>query len=307
MAHGTLREFDSTKESIEDFRQRFEFYCQANNIKDGDETQRNRKKALFITLVGQATFAKLRDLASPREITDISLDDILELLKTHYRPQTVEIAERFKFFKRTQGANEQTADFMAELRRLAKTCNFGQYLETALRDQFVCGLRDEKCQRELLSIQDLTATIALQKATAAEAVSKETQAMCESATGSTTGGEVYKLLSKVKCYRCGKSGHHPTNCKYKNAKCYSCQKLGHLASVCQSKRPAMKAERPSKAQETLTKPQRIRTLQEKNASSSDSSEPEQLHTILQLGTKSNKFLITVKINEIPVEMEVDSL
>ena len=146
MAHGTLREFDANKESIEDFHQRFEFYCLANNVKEGDEAQRNRKKALFITLVGQATFAKLRDLASPRAIADISLDDIVELLKTHYRPQTVEIAERFKFFKRTQGASERTADFMAELRRLAKTCNFGQYLETALRDQFVCGLQDEKCQ-----------------------------------------------------------------------------------------------------------------------------------------------------------------
>ena len=50
---------------------------------------------------------------------------------------------------------------MTELRQLARMCNFGQYLETALRDQFVCGLRDEKCQRELLSIQDLTAEIAI--------------------------------------------------------------------------------------------------------------------------------------------------
>ena len=177
MAHGTLREFVASKECIEDFHQRFKFCCLANNIKDGDEAQRSRKKALFITLVGQATFAKLRDLASPRDIVDLSLGDIMELLKTHYRPQTVEIAERYKFFKRTQGVSERTADFMAELRRLAETCNFGQYLQTALRDQFVCGLRDKKCQRELLSIQDLTAEIAIRRATAAEVVSKETQTM----------------------------------------------------------------------------------------------------------------------------------
>ena len=123
MAHGNLREFDASKENIDDFRQRFEFYCLANNIKDGDATQQNRKKALFLTLVGQATFAKLRDLPSPREITEISLDEIMELLKTYYRLKTVEIAERFKFFKRNQGTNEKTVDFMAALRRLAKTCN----------------------------------------------------------------------------------------------------------------------------------------------------------------------------------------
>jgi len=114
--------------------------------------------------VGQVTFAKLRDLASPREITEISLDEIMGLLKTYYRPKNVEIAERFKFFKRNQGMNEKTVDFMAALRRLAKTCNFGQYLETALQDQFVCGPHDEKCQRELLSVQELTADVALQKA-----------------------------------------------------------------------------------------------------------------------------------------------
>ena len=67
MAHGTLQEFDTSKESIEDFHQRFKFYCMVNNIKDGNEAQRNCKKALFITLVGQATFAKLKDLASPHK------------------------------------------------------------------------------------------------------------------------------------------------------------------------------------------------------------------------------------------------
>ena len=93
------------------------------------------------------------------------------------------------------------------------------------------------------------AAVALQKATAAEAVSKETQAMRETTTA--TGGEVYKLLSKTKCYCCGKSGHHPSNCKFKSAKCYSCQKVGHLASVCQSKKPTITSERPQAA----TKPQ----------------------------------------------------
>ena len=221
----------------------------------------------------------------------------------------MEIAERFKFFKRTQGASERTADFMAVLRRLAKTCNFGQYLETALRDQFVGGVRDEKVSgmELLVSIQDLMAAIVLQKATAAETVSKESQAMWESVTGQAMEGEVCKLNSKGKCYCCGKLGHQSANCKYKNGKCYVCQKVGHLASMCQSKRPFTKAF-PSKAQDSMRKAHKICTLQEKNESNSDTSESEHLHTILQLGTKVtvNKFLITVKINKVPVEMEVDS-
>ena len=151
MAHGNLREFDPKKESIEDFRERFNFYCLANNIRDNNEENLRRKKALFITLLGQVTFARLKVLASPTPVSELTLDAIMERLIGHYRPQTIEIAERFKFFiKRNQSNIESATEFVAELRRLAKTCNFGGYLETAIRDQFGCGLRDLKCQKELL-------------------------------------------------------------------------------------------------------------------------------------------------------------
>ena len=44
-------------ERISDFRERFEFYWLANSIKgEGDKDE----KALFIMLLGQATFAKLK-------------------------------------------------------------------------------------------------------------------------------------------------------------------------------------------------------------------------------------------------------
>ena len=79
----------------------------------------------------------------------------------HYQPQTIEMAERSKFFKRNQLEFESVTEYIAELRSLAKTCNFGAYLETAIRDQFVCGLQDTKYQKELLCLSDLTAEAAL--------------------------------------------------------------------------------------------------------------------------------------------------
>ena len=85
MTHGrrTLREFYTNEEPIEDFYQIFKFYFLANDIKDGIEAQRNHTKALFITLVGQAMFAKLTDLLSPCVIVDLLLVDNM-VLKTHY-------------------------------------------------------------------------------------------------------------------------------------------------------------------------------------------------------------------------------
>ena len=76
---------------------------------------------------------------------------------------------------------------------LAKTCNFGQYLDKAIQDQFVCGLHDKKCKQELLAIPELTVHIAQQRATTAEVVSRETVRMQEATPGKTTSSDVHKL------------------------------------------------------------------------------------------------------------------
>ena len=62
---------------------------------------------------------------------------------------------------------------MAEVRKLTKTCNFGSYLDTALCDQLVCGLKDPWIQHELLCVQKLTIAQALERARVMEAVAKE--------------------------------------------------------------------------------------------------------------------------------------
>ena len=56
---------------------------------------------------------------------------------------------------------------MTEFQHLAKPCNYENYLESVIRDQFVCGLQDAKTQRELLCVLDLMVQIALRKALAA--------------------------------------------------------------------------------------------------------------------------------------------
>ena len=46
--------------------------------------------------------------------------------------------------------------YLSELRQLAKDCEFGEYLQTALRDQLVCGLNSEALQGKVLAAADLT-------------------------------------------------------------------------------------------------------------------------------------------------------
>ena len=56
----------------------------------------------------------------------------------------MEIVERYKFFKRQQQPRETVVDYISGLKQLASTYNFADYLASALRDQFVCRMRDAR-------------------------------------------------------------------------------------------------------------------------------------------------------------------
>ena len=124
------------------------------------------QESVVLMLLGHKTFSKLKVLSSPTPVSDLTMEAIMALLFAHYTPQTIEIAECFKFFKRMQKPPETVVEFMSELRALAKSCNFGKYLKITLRDQFVCGLKDGKCQQELLSIPYHNVAVAQRKAQA---------------------------------------------------------------------------------------------------------------------------------------------
>ena len=87
------------------------------------------------------------------------------------------IAQRFHFHKRDQAAGESIADYDASLRKLASQCKFGDRLEEALRNRFVCGLRHEAIQRCLLSEADLSYTKAMEIANAMEATDRDRKSL----------------------------------------------------------------------------------------------------------------------------------
>ena len=174
---------------------------------------------MFITLLGQENFAKLKVLASPTTMNNLTLDATVPLLSQYFCLPTMEIAERFKFFKRRQMEDESATENMGQLQRLGQTCNFGAYLETVLRDQFVCSLSDVKCQRDLLCDAALAAETALKEARASEVVLKETeemQAVKETRDSATViaATNVSRTTSMV-CYQCGELGHSALVCKFK--------------------------------------------------------------------------------------------
>jgi len=155
--------------------------------------------------MGQTTFAKLRDLAYPRPVTDLSCDAIVKVLPASYNWDCFKLQV---FFKCLQEDGEWVAEFVANLKCLAKTCNFGKYLDTTFWDQLVCRLCDHKCQWDLLCISDLTLAVAIQKTTAAETAEKGSKHIhADMAGDKPLSQDLHKMSvpSHKLCYCCGKS------------------------------------------------------------------------------------------------------
>ena len=102
--------------------------------------------SLVTALISNSTFKLLANLVAPRKLGELSYKQICEQLQKHFSPKPVKIAERFCFYNRRQEAEETAADYLAELRKLAIHCEFEEFLEDALCDRLVCGLKDEGTQ-----------------------------------------------------------------------------------------------------------------------------------------------------------------
>ena len=163
---GTLNEFNASAESITAYLERVELYFSANSV------AQDKKVATFLSVVGPTVYSTLRDLFAPTSPKDKTLRQIFDRLKLHFEPKRTVIVERYHFHKRDQAAGESIADYEAALRNLATHCAFAAYLDEALRDRFVCGIRDDSIRRRLLSERDLTLTQAIEQALAMEAPAK---------------------------------------------------------------------------------------------------------------------------------------
>ena len=73
---------------------------------------------MFLSMIGGPTYDILWSLASPGLPEGKSYAEIVALLKSHYEPKPIIIAERWKFHKHNQLPGESIADFVAKMRCL---------------------------------------------------------------------------------------------------------------------------------------------------------------------------------------------
>ena len=106
---GTLSEFDSDKEDITSYVERFSLYLIVNSIDDA-----NIKRAVFLLSIGAKTYKLLCSLSNNNPL-EKSSEQLVEHLKDHLQPMPNVIAERFKFFKQDRKPAESVSAYISEL------------------------------------------------------------------------------------------------------------------------------------------------------------------------------------------------
>ena len=126
-------------------------------------------------------------------------EQLSNVLQKHFEPKPVVIVQRFHFHRRNQAPGETVAEYVAELCRLAMHCKSEGYLEEALQDRLVCGLKNEGLQKRLLTYLDLT-----------ESSGGERHARDEEfRVGHPKGHHAARYHPNEALLQCGKEGHEP--------------------------------------------------------------------------------------------------
>ena len=144
--YGKLEKFDDSADEWPLYAERLAQYFVANDVTDDD-----KKRAIFLSVCGRSTYHLVRNLSAPDKPSDKSFTDLCALLAGHYSPTPSAIVQRFKFHTRVRHPGESIATFVSELRKLSEHCDFGNQLDTMIRDRLVCGVADERIQRKLLA------------------------------------------------------------------------------------------------------------------------------------------------------------
>ena len=212
-----------------------------------DEKPPNVQLATLYTFMGKEAcqLAEHLPIAEPDDP-----NSVLEALTQHFEPKRNTIFERYIFNSATQEEGEHLEQFLARLRKLAATCDYGNLSDQLIRDRLVIGIQDNSVRKRLLREKNLTLDTATDIIRAAEVsmsqikridgevenvhMVKKKRKPRTQPKKTLTDQNRQPEKSKQTCKYC-LGEHGPKSCPAYGKECNKCHKLNHFAKACQTK------------------------------------------------------------------------
>ena len=135
------------------FKEQFGNYELASDL---TEASQEKRAAVFLTCIGNDAYDVYRAMEFASADDRRKLDHIVAAFDQFCIGNVNVTYERYVFNRRVQENGERFDVFLGEIRRLARSCDFGTVEESMIRDRIVVGVRDDTTRHKLLQIRDLT-------------------------------------------------------------------------------------------------------------------------------------------------------
>ena len=130
-----LEPFNSSKDDWNAWSRRFEQWLTLSSYSTGNNAP-TKKRAAFCTYIDSATFKLLCSLCAPKKPEELTFDQLKAKLDSQYGTKKLVLAERYQFYNCKQREGQSLTDYIAELRRLAITCEWSEeHLDDNLHDK----------------------------------------------------------------------------------------------------------------------------------------------------------------------------
>ena len=235
------------EQSWKRFKRSWSNYEVASNLKAESKEYRC---AVLLAVVGDSAMEKFDGFKFEEGENDKDIDVVLKKFEDFCVGTTHEAFESYKFHVRCQEQSETIDAYVAELRKLARGCNFGEQEDRMIRDRILVGCKSAEVQKKLLDDDTLTLKKAILVARSHEASKQQMQELSKDSSVDRVakGGKPRPKFQKgnknkfekrgdqAKCTRCGRDKHkNPEDCRALHESCRACGRTGHYEDFCFSK------------------------------------------------------------------------
>ncbi|XP_063965835.1 uncharacterized protein K02A2.6-like [Lytechinus pictus] len=213
------------------WKQRFELYLTASGL---DKKDSKVQTATLLHIIGEEaleiynTFSFEQVISSSGQPVAPTLKDLLEKFTVHFEPQSNVTFERHVFNTRFQHENESFDQFVTDLKKKAKSCEFEHLRDSLIKDRIVVGIRDDGTRARLLREKDLSLEKAIDICKATEITS---QHIAELKPKQNIHAMQATSMNRKTCPKCGNK-HPPRKCPAYGKECHTCKKKNHFSSIC---------------------------------------------------------------------------
>lgn len=141
---GNIEVYNFDEDNFNEYIERFEYIFTVNKVSED-----KMKIALIMSMAGKEFHNKVNSIIMPKKPTEFTFEGLVTELKTHFSPKANIRYERFKFMSRKFEVHESLSDFIVDLKFLADTCEFKDFLDHALSDKLIWSV-NSSIQKRLL-------------------------------------------------------------------------------------------------------------------------------------------------------------